>query len=210
MDGSPRIHAELRAQGINSLRKRRARLMRARGLCAKPCAHRTRTTNSEPGGRIAPNLLHQDFTASSPNEKWVIFPLFGRYAGWLYLAAVLDLFSRRVGGWALAAHQDETLIETAFRLALLGRHPPAGLLFHADRGSQGTSDAYRAWLAERQVTVSMSRTGNGDENAVTEAFFGTLKSEGVERASFQTRGQAKPTIFEDGECFSNRIRRHSS
>jgi putative transposase len=140
----------------------------------------------------------------------VIFPLFGRYAGWLYLAAVLDLFSRRVGGWALAAHQDETLIETAFRLALLGRHPPAGLLFHADRGSQGTSDAYRAWLAERQVTVSMSRTGNGDENAVTEAFFGTLKSEGVERASFQTRGQAKPTIFKDGECFSNRIRRHSS
>src|SRR2546429_6235343 len=119
MDGSPRIHAELRAQGITSLRKRRACLMRARGLCAKPCAHRTRTTNSEPGGRIAPNLLHQDFTASSPNEKWT-----GD------LPAVWTI--RGVGGWALAAHQDETLIETAFRLALLGRHPPAGLLFHAD------------------------------------------------------------------------------
>ena len=209
--GSPRIHAELRAQGINSSRKRVARLMRERGLSAKPRAHRTRTTNSEPGARIAPNLLNQDFTAASPNEKWTgDITAVWTYEGWLYLAAVLDLFSRRVVGWAMAAQQDETLIEAAFCMALLGRHPPAGLLFHSDRGSQYTSEAYRALLAEVQVTVSMSQTGNCYDNAVTESFFGTLKSECVERASFQTREQARQTIFEYTECFYNRIRRHSS
>ncbi len=110
----------------------------------------------------------------------------------------------------MAANQDETLIEAARLLALLGRRPSAGLLFHSDRGSQSTSDAYRAFLAEVSGTVSMSRTGNCYDHAVTESFFGTLKGECVERASFQTRGQARQTIFEYIECFYNRIRRHSS
>jgi transposase InsO family protein len=126
------------------------------------------------------------------------------------LSVVLDLFSRRVIWWAMAAIQDETLIETALRMALLGRHPSAGMLFHSDRGSQYTSDAYRAVLAEVGVTVSMGRTGKWYENAVTESFFGTLKGECVERACFQTRGQARQTIFEYVECFYNRVRRHSS
>jgi putative transposase len=104
----------------------------------------------------------------------------------------------------------ETLIEQAFRMALLGRHPSAGVLFHSDRGSQYTSDAYRALLADAGVTVSMSRTGNCYDNAVTESFFGTLKGECIERTSFQTRGQARQTIFEYVECFYNRVRRHSS
>jgi putative transposase len=209
--GSPRIHAELRAQGINCSRKRVARLMREQGLSAGRRAHRTRTTRSEPGARIAPNLLKQDFTATGPNEKWVgDISAVWTYEGWLYLAAVLDLFSRRVVGWAMAANQDETLIEAAFQMALLGRHPPAGLLFHSDRGSQYTSDRYLALLAEVRVTVSMSRTGNCYDNAVTESFFGTLKGECVEGSSFESRAQARLAIFEYIECFYNRVRRHSS
>jgi putative transposase len=110
----------------------------------------------------------------------------------------------------MAATQDEALIERAFQMALLGRRPPARVLFHSDRGSQYTSDAYRALLANVGVTVSMSRIGNCYDNAVTESFFGTLKGECVERTSFQTLGQARQIIFEYVECFYNRIRRHSS
>jgi putative transposase len=193
--GSPRIHAELQAQGIISSRKRVARLMRERGLSARRRHHRTITTRSEPGARVAHNVLDQDFTATHPNEKWTgDITAIWTYEGWLYLAVVLDLYSRRVIGWAMAATQDEALIETAFRMALLGRHPPVGLLFHSDRGSQYTSDAYQALLADVGATVSMSRTGNCYDNAVTESFFGTLKGECVERVSFQTRGQARQTI----------------
>ena len=118
----------------------------------------------------------------------------GRDVGWLYLAVVLDLYSRRVIGWAMAATQDEALIELSFQMALLARHPPAGVLFHSDRGSQDTSDAYQAVLANVGATVSLSRTGNCYENAVTKSFFGTRKGECVERFSFQTRGQARQTI----------------
>ncbi len=209
--GSPRIHAELRDQGLTISRKRVAHLMREQGLSAWRRRHRTITTRSEPGARVAPNLLDQDFTASRPNEKWTgDITAVWTYEGWLYLAVVLDLFSRRVIGWAMAAIQDETLIETALHMALLGRHPADELLFHSDRGSQYTSDAYRAALAEAGITVSMSRTGNCYDNAVTESFFGTLKGECVERLTFQTRGQARQTIFEYVECFYNRVRRHSS
>ena len=209
--GSPRIHAELRDQGIPCSRKRVARLMRERGLTARRRHHRTITTRSEPGARVAPNVLDQDFTATRPNEKWTgDITAIWTYEGWLYLAVVLDLYSRRVIGWAMAATQDEALIERAFQMALLARHPPAGVLFHSDRGSQYTSDAYRALLANVGATVSMSRTGNCYDNAVTESFFGTLKGECVERFSFQTRGQARQSIFEYLECFYNRIRRHSS
>ena len=209
--GSPRIHAELRAQGISCSRKRVARLMKDQGLSACRPHHRTITTHSEPGARVAPNLLDQDFTASYPNEKWTgDITAVWTYEGWLYLAVVLDLFSWRVIGWAMAAIQDETLIEKARLLALLSRHPAAGVLFHSDRGSQYTSDAYRALLAASSATVSMSRTGNCYDNAVTESFFGTLKGECVERACFQTREQARHSIFEYVECFYNRVRRHST
>ena len=209
--GSPRIHAELRDQGISISRKRVARLMREQGLAVCRRRHRTITTHSEPGARVAPNLLDQEFTASCPNEKWTgDITAIWTSEGWLYLAVVLDLYSRRVIGWAMAATQDEALIEKAFQMALLGRYPPAGVLFHSDRGSQYTSDAYQALLADAGATVSMSRTGNCYDNAVTESFFGTLKGECIERASFQTRGQARQIIFEYIECFYNRVRRHST
>ncbi len=209
--GSPRIHAELRDQGIRISRKRVARLMREQGLSACRRRHRTITTHSEPGARVAPNRLNQEFTASRPNEQWTgDITAIWTYEGWLYLAVVLDLYSRRVIGWAMAATQDETLIEQAFRMALLGRQPSTGLLFHSDRGSQYTSDAYQAILTDVGATVSMSRTGNCYDNAVTESFFGTLKGECIDGTSFQTRGQARQAIFEYVECFYNRVRRHSS
>nr|WP_207229559.1 DDE-type integrase/transposase/recombinase [Ktedonosporobacter rubrisoli] len=126
------------------------------------------------------------------------------------LSVVLDLFSRRVIAWAMAACQDQSLVEAALRMALLGRHPPAHLLFHSDRGSQYPSEGYRALLAEVEITASRSRTANWYENAVTEAFFGTLKGQCVERVCLQTRGQAKQAIFEYVECFSHRLRRPSS
>src|SRR6266699_5153014 len=135
VDGSPRVHAELQAQGIKCARKRVARLMRELQLAARRPRHRTKTTHSDPSARVAPTRLDRDFTARRPNEKWTgDITAIWTYEGWLYLAAVLDLFSRRVVGWAIAANQDESLVEMAFRMALLQRRPQAGLLYHSDRG----------------------------------------------------------------------------
>ncbi len=174
--GSPRVHAELQAQGISCSRKRVARLMRERGLAARRPRHRTLTTKSDPSARVAPNLLNRDFTATRPNEKWVgDITAIWTYEGWLYLAAVLDLFSHRVVGWAMATNQDTSLVVMAFRMALLQRRPQAGLLYHSDRGCQYTSDDYQLLLAQASVTVSMSRTGNCYDNAAMESFFGTRK-----------------------------------
>jgi putative transposase len=209
--GSPRLFVELHEQGISCSRKRVARLMREQGRYAHRHAHRTRTTWSEPGARIAPNLLNQDFVASRPNEKWTgDITAVWTYEGWLCLAVVLDPFSRQVVGWAMAATQDETLVAMAFRMAWLSRRPAAGLLFHSDRGSQSTSDAYQSLLRDAQVTVSMSRTGNCYDNAVTESFFGALKTECVDGSSFQSRAQARQVIFEYTQCYYNRVRRHSA
>jgi putative transposase len=209
--GSPRVHAELQAQGIRCARKRVARLMRELGLAARRPRHRTVTTRSDPSAQVAPNLLDRDFTATRPNEKWTgDITAIWTYEGWLYLAAVLDLYSRRVVGWAMAASQDETLVEMALRMAVLQRRPQAGLLHHTDRGCQYTSTAYQALLVEMNVTVSMIRKGNCWDNAVTEAFFGTLKGECVDLSCFQTRAEARQTVFEYVECYYNRVRRHSS
>ena len=156
-----------------------------------------------PGAGTLPNGPSPLFSASSiPHlERTREAVFFWTYEGWLYLAVVLDLFSRRVIGWAMSATQVETLIETALRMALLARRPAAELLFHSDRRSQYTSDAYRAVLAQAGISVSMSRIGNRYDNAVTESFFGTLKGECVERSCFQTRREARQTIFEYVECF---------
>lgn len=144
-------------------------------------------------------------------EKWTgDITAIWTYEGWLYLAVVLDLFSRRVIGWAMAATQDETLIERALRVALGSRHSTSEVLFHSDRGSQYTSDAYRDLLTQAGITRSTSRTANCYDNAVTESFFGTLRGKCVEYPCFQTRGQARQVIFEYVECFYNRMRRHSS
>ena len=135
--GSPRVHAELQALGIKCARKCVARLMRERELAACRSRHRTRTTRSDPSARVAPNRLERDFTATRPHEKWTgDITAIWTSEGWLYFAAVLDLFSRRVGGWAMAASADETLVEGALRMALRKLRPQAGLLHHTDRGCQ--------------------------------------------------------------------------
>ena len=209
--GSPRVHAALQAQEIKCARKRVARLMRELQLAARRPRHRTKTTHSDPNAQVAPNRLDRDFTATRPNEKWSgDITAIWTYEGWLYFAAVLDLFSRRVVGWAMAASADETLVEGALRMALSQRRPQAGLVHHTDRGCQYTSRAYQALLAEMSITVSMSRKGNCWDNAVSESFFGTLKGECVDLMCFQTRTEARQTVFEFVECFYNRVRLHSS
>ena len=209
--GSPRLYAELQEQGISCSGRRVARLMREMGLSPHRPRQRTLTTRSDPAAQVVANLLDCNFTASRPNEKWTAdITAIWTWEGWLYLVAVLDLFSRRVVGWAMAAHQDELLVENALRMALQQRRPQAGLLHHTDRGCQYTSQQYQQVLTQFGITVSMSRRGNCYDNAVSESFFGTLKRECVDRTSFQTRAQARQAIFEYTEVFYNRVRRHSS
>ena len=209
--GSPRIHAELRSRGYCCSRKRVARLMRERGLCARSKRSRPRTTRQEPTHQKAANLLNQEFEATAPNQKWVTdVTAVWTQEGWLYLAGVLDLFSRSLVGWAMAAVQDEALVQMALQMALLRRHPSRGVLHHSDRGSQYTSIGYQGTLAQAGMIVSMSRTGNCYDNAVMESFWSTLKCECTSRTCFPTRAAAKQAIFEYIECFYQRHRRHSS
>jgi putative transposase len=209
--GSPRIHAALHAEGQACGKKRVARLMREHGLSAKARKHRTRTTDSQHEQPVAPNLLNRDFTASAPNTKWVA-DITGvwTWEGWLYLAVVLDIYSRMVVGWAMESYRDEALVEQAARMALTRRHPEPGLLHHSDRGSQYTAANYRELLAHYDIIVSMSGQGDCYDNALMESFIGTLKTECVERESYQTRQQARHSIFEYLEVFYNRQRLHSS
>jgi putative transposase len=209
--GSPRIHAELRDQGVRCSRKRIARLMQENGMDARRKPFHPVTTRSNPKHAVAPNLLQQDFTAEQPNQKWTgDITYIPTAEGWLYLAVMLDVFSRRVIGWAMSARCDELLVETALRMALARRRPENGLLHHTDRGSQYTSRAYRQVLEEVEITVSMSGKGNCYDNAVTESFFGTVKDECVHRTAYHSQDEAKQSLFEYLEIFYNRQRRHSS
>lgn len=167
--GSPRIHADLRAQGIRCSRKRVVRLMQTLKLSARRPKQRVVTTKSDPTARFAPNLLQRNFVADAPDTKWVADVTFiATGQGWLSLAAVLDIFSRAIVGWAMEPIQDEALVEQALRMALGRRKPQAGLLHHSDRGSQYTSQGYQQLLASWGVQVSMSRTGDCYDNAVIE------------------------------------------
>lgn len=209
--GSPRVHAELHAQGLHCSRKRVARLMQEQGLFAQRPRHRTVTTKSEPRAQVAPNLLERNFSADQPNTKWVADTTYIWTAeGWLYLAVVLDLFSRMVVGWSMAAIQDATLVVQALRMALARRCPQAGLLHHSDRGSTYTSESYQELLEQEGMQVSMSRTADCYDNAAMESFFHSFKGEGIDGLSFQTRAQARSNTFDYIECFYNRTRRHST
>ena len=209
--GSPRIHAVLKARGIQCSRKRVVRLMQQLGLSAQVKKRRKPTTRSTSFARFAPNHLNREFASSFPNQKWVTDTKAVETAeGWLYLAAILDLFSRMLVGWAMAATEDEHLVELALRMALANWHPPAGLLHHSDRGSEFTSDRYHALLHEAGIEVSMSRTGDCYDNAAMEAFFATLTKECTDRVRFQTRQEARSAIFEYLECFYNPVRLHST
>lgn len=209
--GSPRIHAALQQQGVKCGRKRVARLMRLHRLSGRKRQKRHPvTTQRDAGVQPAPNLLNQDFSASAPNQKWASDITYIETAeGWLYLASILDLFSRKVVGWAMADHLEASLVEDAWKLALLQRHPQNGFLHHSDQGRQYTSQAYQNCLSASHCQVSMSRAGNCYDNAVMESFLATLKTECATQP-FATRAQARTAIFEYIEAWYNRQRLHSS
>lgn len=209
--GSPRIYAALRKKGVTCSRKRVARLMRLVQIAARR-AHRRipHTTQRDPKAMPAPNLLNQDFSSPAPDRKWVSdITYIDTAEGWLYLAAVLDLFSRRVVGWAVDEHMEATLAQQAWNMAISQRSPSADLLHHSDQGGQYTSELYQQALAACHCQVSMSRVGNCFDNAAMESFFSTLKTECADH-QFDTRAHARTTIFEYIEAWYNRQRLHSS
>jgi putative transposase len=185
--------------------------MREAGLCAKGKRHRVVTTRRDASHPVAPNLLHRDFTATEPNKKWATdITSIPTAQGWLYLAVILDLYSRAVVGWSMSASCDEELVAKAFHMALVRRRPKAGLLHHSDRGCQYTSRAYRQRLEQAGMVVSMSRKGNCWDNAAMESFFGSLKEECVGSTIYSSHEQARLSLFEYLEVYYNRQRRHST
>lgn len=210
--GSPRVTAALRQQGMVCNHKRVARLMRHHGLVAKHRRRRrVRTTDSRHAFPIAPNRLQRTFSAARPNEKWVAdLTYIDTAEGWLYLALVLDIFSRKIVGWAMDQHMGSDLVERALRMALAQRQPPKGeLLHHSDRGSQYASSNYQRLLASQEVTVSMSGTGDPYDNALMESCIGTLKTECADHC-FPSQQLARAELFAYLEGWYNRLRLHSS
>jgi putative transposase len=209
--GSPRMTHELRDQGLRVGRRRVARLMRENGLRARQPRRFKRTTDSLHAFPVAPNLLDQDFSAERPNEKWgADISYIWTREGWLYLAVVIDLYARRVVGWAVSDRLNKELALRALRRALAVRRPAAGLLHHSDRGSQFCSLAYQAELRRYGLLISMSGKGNCYDNSMVETFFKTLKSEMVWRTVFQTRAEAQRALARYIDGFYNPIRRHSA
>ena len=209
--GSPRIQVALQRKGVGCGRHRVARLMRREGISPQK-RHKWHplTTQRQPGVIPAPNRLNQDFSASAANQKWVSdFTYIDTAEGWLYLATVLDLFSRKVVGWAMSEQMDTALVDTALHMAVQVRRPAGNLLHHSDQGSQYTSMAYQSSLSSANIQLSMSRVGNCYDNAVAESFFGTLKAECV-TGQFSTRSLARTEIFEYIEVWYNRQRLHST
>jgi putative transposase len=209
--GSPRIYYELKEQGVACSKNRIARLMRLRGLKAKQVRCYKSTTRRNRAHRAAPNLLERDFRAERPDHKWLTdITYIPTGEGWLYLAAILDLYSRRIVGWAMAERMTSTLTISALKMAIHQRQPGDGLIHHSDQGSQYTDSTYQALLKDHGIHVSMNGIGTWYDNAPMESFFGTLKSELVYHRMYLTRDQARPELFYYIEVFYNRRRRHSS
>jgi putative transposase len=212
--GSTRVHKELLAAGRRTSRKRVARLMRKHQLVARPQRMKkkfVRTTNSNHAFPIAPDLVGRDFAARAPNKVWVtdITYIWTR-EGWLYLAAIVDLYSRRVVGWATSERIDTKLCLAALQQATRERRPAPGLIHHSDRGSQYASAEYRQALAANEISCSMSRKGDCLDNAVAESLWSTIKAELVALTDFPSRAVARRQLFEYIEVFYNRRRLHSS
>lgn len=208
--GSRRIREALRAEGMRCSRGRVVRLMQQQGLHTKARRPYKVTTRVNPRLPVAPNLLDRQFTASRPNEKWLAdFTYIPTQQGWLYLATVLDVFSRQIVGWSMSDRQQTALVENALRMALTRRCPTAALLHHSDQGSQYVSRDYQKLLAHHHIQVSMSRTGDPYDNAMVESFFATLKTECVTHR-FASRALARAALFDYIEVWYNRQRLHSS
>jgi transposase InsO family protein len=208
--GSPRVHAELRARGVRVGRKRVERVMRENGIVARRKRRFRRTTDSKHSQPIAPNLLARQFETTAPNQVWVTdVTAIWTQQGWSYLAAILDLFSRRVVGWSMSESNDTELALDTLYAGMRERKPRSGLLHHSDRGSPYASDDYRAVLAQRGIVASMSRKGDCWDNAVAESFFATLRAELVDHEQYTTRAEAKSSIGDYIDNFYNVERRHS-
>jgi transposase InsO family protein len=210
--GAPRIERELRKTGRCHGRNRIARLMKEKGLCGRQKGrYRVQTTDSNHDQPIAPNRLAAAPKATAPNQLWVAdITYIETQEGWLYLAAILDLYSRKIVGWAMSQRIDTALVLNALAMALLHRCPPAKLLLHTDRGVQYASGDYRQALGDAGLIPSMSRRGNCYDNATMESFWATLKLELVYRRCFDTHAQARTQIFDYIEVFYNRQRAHSA
>ncbi|HEX2988036.1 MAG TPA: IS3 family transposase [Chloroflexota bacterium] len=210
--GSPRVCKALQAEGQRVCENTVARVMRQQGIRAK--TKKTfvpRTTESLHEQPVAENLLNREFTADRPNQKWVTdITYIPTDEGWLYLAGVMDLFSRKIVGWSMAEHLRTDLVSEALRMAIARRQPGAGLLHHSDRGIQYASDAYQQLLQAHRMEASMSRRGDCWDNACAESFWGTLKTELVNHEHYASRDAARQSIFEYIEVFYNRNRLHSS
>ncbi len=210
--GSPRITRELREEGILCNEKRVARLMREAGIKAATQRKFKVTTNSKHDLPIAPNLVNQQFYAAGPNQLWLSdITYIHTKEGWLYLSAILDVFSRQIIGWHLSKRMTKELVISALQKALFTRKPAPGLVFHSDRGSQYASHEIRKMLENHQIKQSMSKKGDCYDNAMMESFFKTLKTELVYLEDpFKTRSEAKHSLFYFIEFFYNRIRKHSA
>ena len=214
--GSPRIFAELKEAGIACSQKRIARLMRLHEIRAVLPKRFVVTTDSDHGMPIAENLLDRTFDAKTPDTRWTTdITYIWTSQGWLYLAVILDLFSRRIVGWAMDDTLERSLVMSALDMAIVGRHPGQDMLCHSDRGSQYASDDYQRRLKEAGIVCSITRKrvpgrGNCWDNAPTESFFASLKKEMVYRTRFVTRAQARSAIFYWIEVWYNRKRRHSA
>lgn len=209
--GSPRIHIELRSRGIRCGKNRVARLMSQRGIRAKHKRKYKATTDSNHNLPVHENRLNRSFDTGSPNMSWAadITYIWTR-EGWLYLAVILDLFSRRIVGWSMKARLEKQLVIDALLVALGQRKPASGILHHSDRGSQYASKEYQNLLKEAGISCSMSRKANCWDNAVVESFFSTLKREWVQGKGYRTRAEARADIFYYIETWYNRKRRHST
>jgi len=209
--GTRRVKNELAKQNKVVSRRRIGRLMNEAGLACKTKKKFKATTNSKHNKLIAPNLLKRQFTVSQPDRYYVgDMTYVATQEGWLYLAVVIDLYSRKIVGWSMDKRMKAKLVNDALRMAIWTRKPHKGLVWHTDRGSQYASDSHRALLKEHHVTHSMSRKGNCWDNAVSESFFHTLKTELIHHCQFKTRDEAKQAIFEYIEVFYNRERIHSA
>jgi putative transposase len=210
--GSPRVHAELRLEDdVHVGRKRVERLMRRAGLSGQVKRRRGKTTIRVQGVRTAPDLVERDFNPTEPNRLWAADITYIRtWEGWLYLASVMDCYSRRIVGWALAEHLRAELVVDALEMAVARRRPDAGLVHHSDQGSQYTSLIFTRRCRAVGIDVSMGSRGDCFDNAVLESFHASLKKDLIHRRSWPTKAEARTAVFDYIEAFYNRRRRHST
>jgi transposase InsO family protein len=209
--GAPRVHASLKRRGETCGSNRVERLMRKAGIRSKVRRKFKRTTDSDHEYVIAPNLVGREFDVAGPNQVWVSdITYIATDEGCLYLASTLDLFSRRIVGWAMSERMTSSIVVDALEMAIGRRAPPAGLVHHSDRGAQYAAHAFRGLLERHRIVCSMSGKGNCYDNAVKESFFHTLKAELCEHEHYSTRDQARASVFDFIEVFYNRQRLHST